>query len=208
MASDGVKKKDDRIRNFACMVYPESAPKNWESILSMYHIPAFISPLHENDIDPQNQPKKPHYHVMLMFDGKKSDSQVQELFDGIGGVGFERVQNIRAYARYLCHLDNPDKAQYNPEDVINVSGADYMFIIGLAQDKYKAIGEMMDFCEDQDIVSFYQLCRYARIYRYDWFKMLCDNSAFYMREFLQSRGWSVSNNHTEFIDKSTGEVLF
>ena len=42
---------DSRYRNFACVVYPESAPDNWQSILSDHHISAFISPLHDKDID-------------------------------------------------------------------------------------------------------------------------------------------------------------
>lgn len=199
-------KKDDRARNFACVVYPESAPENWQGILCQHLIPGFISPLHEFDIDPQNQPKKPHYHVMIMFEGKKSIEQAETIFESIGGVGCEKVNSIRSYARYLCHLDNPDKAQYSPEDVSCICGTDYRSIIGLASDKYLAIGEMMDFCDEHNVNSFYLLAKYARMERPDWFKMLCDNSAFYMREFLQSRSWSVANNENEIVSKD-GEVL-
>ena len=43
----------------------------------------------------------------------------------IGGVGVEPVKSVRAYARYLCHLDSPDKVCYRTEDVLSLSGADY-----------------------------------------------------------------------------------
>lgn len=66
------KTRDTRVRNFATVVYPESAPENWQDILSRHCVPAFISPLHDKDINPTGEPKKPHYHVVLMFEGKKS----------------------------------------------------------------------------------------------------------------------------------------
>ena len=40
-----------RTRNYACVVYPESAPKHWISILDSFHVASFISPLHEHDVD-------------------------------------------------------------------------------------------------------------------------------------------------------------
>ena len=107
------KSRDTRARNYACVVYPDSAPTNWQDILSGHCVPAFISPLHDKDFNVTGEPKKPHYHVVLMFDGKKSVNQVTEIFQSFGGVGCEVVKSIRGYSRYLCHLDNPEKAQYN-----------------------------------------------------------------------------------------------
>ena len=183
------KKGNTRTRNFACVVYPESAPENWYDILVEHFIPAFISPLHDNDINPGGEPKKPHYHIMLMYDGVKTTEQAKEVFDSIGGVGCEIVQSLRGYARYLCHLDNPEKHQYSPEDVKMLCGSDYMGVIGLAIDKYKAIGEMIDWCVEYNIISYSQLLEYARIERFDWFRILCDNGTLVMKEFLKSRSW-------------------
>ena len=52
-----------RTRNFATVIYPESAPSDWKEILNQEFIPAFISPLHDRDTNPTGEPKKPHYHV-------------------------------------------------------------------------------------------------------------------------------------------------
>lgn len=201
------KARDTRGRNFATLVYPESAPENWQGILAQYFVPAFISPLHDKDINPGGEPKKPHYHVMVMFEGKKSDEQVKEIFDSIGAVGFERVSSLRGYARYLCHLDNPEKAQYDQALVKCYSGADYISTIGLATDKYKALAEMEEFCERYNVMSFFALCRYATVNRSDWSRVLKDNGAIYMREYLQSRKWSIDNNLDKIIDPTTGEVI-
>lgn len=176
-----------RTRNYACVLYPESAPENWRDILVEHFVPAFISPLHNEDINPTGESKKEHYHIMIMFDGVKTSEQAKEIFDSIGGVGCEIVKSVRGYARYLCHLDNPDKAQYKIEDVQAYCGADYNGVIGLAIDKYKAIGEMIDFCKDNDIMSYAYLLEFAREARFDWFRVLCDNGSYVIKEYLKTR---------------------
>lgn len=184
------KRTDTRTRNFATIVYPESAPENWQDILAQQFVPAFISPLHDKDINPTGEPKKPHYHVVLMFEGKKSVEQVTEIFNLIGGVGCEKVNSIRGYARYLCHLDNPEKVQYEQSCVRSLGGADYVGTIGLVTDKYKAIGEMIDFCKENNIISYSDLLEYCRMERFDWFRVLCDNGTVVMKEYLKSKSWT------------------
>ena len=151
-----------RTRNFATVVYPESAPENWQDILTQQFVPAFISPLHDKDINPGGDVKKAHYHVMLMFDGVKTAEQASAIFNLIGGVGCEVVQSIRGYARYLCHLDNPEKVQYSVDDVKSLCGADYTAIIGLPTDKYKAVREMMSYCIDNNVIYYCDLLIYAQ----------------------------------------------
>lgn len=196
-----------RTRNFATVVYPESAPDGWQEILSEQFVPAFISPLHDKDINPTGEAKKAHYHVVIMFDSTKTVEQAKEIFDKIGGVGCEKVNSIRGYARYLCHLDNPEKAQYSQDDVRTMCGADYVSAIGLATDKYKALGEMQDFCEQYNIISFYLLSKYARTHRTDWYRILCDCGSVYMREYLKSKQWSNQSGQDTIVDPSTGEIL-
>ncbi len=183
-----------RTRNFVTVVYPESAPDDWQSVLSDNMIPAFISPLHDKDLNPTGEEKKAHYHVMLMFDSVKTVDQARAVFDKIGGVGCEVVQSTRGYARYLCHLDNPEKHQYSVDDVRCLCGADYLGVIGLPIDKYKSIGEMIDYCTANDIFSYAELLRYAREYRFDWFRILCDSGTLVMKEYLKSFYWSVKSD--------------
>ena len=197
-----------RLRNYATVVYPESAPEGWQSILEEQFVPAFISPLHDSDVNPTGEPKKHHYHVVIMFDGVKTVEQAKDLFDKIGGVGCEKVNSIRGYARYLCHLDNPEKYQYPQDKVRCLCGADYMGTIGLAYDKYKALSEMEEFCEKYNIFSYYVLARYASVHRSDWSRILKDCGTVYMREYLQSRKWSCENGLKQIVDPETGEVVF
>lgn len=188
---------DGRARNFACVVYPESAPSNWLDSIAELKIPIMISPLHDKDFNPKDpetgisEPKKPHYHVMACFEGNKTVDQVKAIFESFGGVGCEIVGSLRGYARYLCHLDNPEKAQYSIDEAKAFGGADFISAIGLPTDKYKAIGEMMEWCVSENVLSYSELLMYAKACRSDWFRVLCDNGTMVMKEFLKSRKWEI-----------------
>lgn len=190
-----------RTRNFATVVYPDSAPDHWMDILNEFHVPAFISPLHYSDVNPDGEMKKPHWHVLIMFDGVKTDEQAKEIFDSINGVGLERVSTLRGYARYLTHMDNPEKFQYDKNDVKQFAGADYIEIIGLSSDKYVAIGEMLDWCQEHKVISYSELLMFSRLHRSDWFRVLCDSGTMVMKEFLKSKAWTENAIKSDVFQK-------
>lgn len=182
-------KRAGRTRNFATIVYPESAPEDWLEKLAEAKIEALISPLHDQDKNPDGEPKKAHYHVILMFETVKTTEQVEEITEQIGGVGVEKINSLRGYARYLIHADNPEKAQYNKADIKQFGGVDYESICSLASDKYAAIREMISYCTDHRIISYADLLRYASEQNESWFRCLCDNGTVVMKEFLKSLAW-------------------
>lgn len=197
---------DTRYRNWATVLYPESAKENWKEQLEQLKVPILISPLHDQDINPGGEKKKPHYHILFAYEGKKSREQICDITDSIGAVGQEIVQSLRGYARYLCHMDNPEKHRYSEGDVTCLSGADYASIIGLAIDKYNAIAEMQDFIEEHTIRSFCELAKYARNYRMDWFRILCDSGAYYIREYIKSYTWEVEKHAYQEREKTYKEL--
>lgn len=192
MASEkSTARKEAKTRNWATVVYPESAPENWRDLLSDLHVPALVSPLHDKDINPGGETKKPHYHVMIMYEGPRDRSLAEKDLSSFGGVGCEYVKSVRGYARYLCHLDNPEKAQYSQEDVTALGGACYSSVCGLPSDKYKAIREMVAFCEEQGILAYCDLLKWAMENREDWFVVLCDSGTYVMKEYLKSACWQA-----------------
>lgn len=184
--SKGVSYGAGRTRNYYCVVYPESAPKNWLEILQGMFVPALVSPLHDSDLNEDGTPKKAHYHVFLMFDSVKTKEQAKAVFEQIGGVGCDVVQSSRGYARYLCHLDNPEKHQYDIGQVKCLSGADYQSLTSLVTDKYKAVREIMVFCKTNGVYEFCDLLDYSAENREDWFRILCDSGAYIVKNYLQS----------------------
>lgn len=185
--------KGKRTRNWVFVLYPESAPDGWMDYLGSLHIQILVSPLH-TDLNPDESEKKPHHHVMLMFDGVKTYEQVCEITDALNCPHPQRVNSMRGQARYLCHLDNPEKKQYDPSDVVSFCGVDYREICALASDKYVAIGEMMDFVTENNIVSYADLLLYARRCNEGWFRVLCDSSSLVMIQFIQSYTWTLEHS--------------
>lgn len=187
--SDG--RKESKTRYWAGIVYPESAPKDWKEQLADLHIQALISPLHEDDENPDGTKKKAHHHVIIMLDGPINSTRASVLMEGWCSTSKapEYVKSIRGYARYLCHLDNPEKAQYNIDDVQEIGGVDYQEIIGLPSDKYLMIEQMQDWCDEQGIRSYAELSRYARKERKDWWRILCDIGSLQMYSYLKSASW-------------------
>lgn len=198
------KRAGERTRGYATIVYPESAPSDWKEILADLKIQVLISPLHDQDVNPTGEPKKPHYHVMLMFEGPKSSTQAKAVIATFGGIGCEVINSTRGYARYLCHLDNPEKHRYSPSDVQQFGGVDYQSTVELASD-LRAIGkEIRRFCREYHIVSFSSLIDYADEYQEEWLDYL-DSHGWLVKEYLKSRTWSIEHgadvNIKELLDK-------
>lgn len=199
---------NQRHRNFATIVYPESAPEDWQSRLEDFKIPALISPIHDRDINQSSEQeyKKPHYHVILMFSSMKSEKQVRDIINCFGGVGCEAINAIRGYVRYLCHLDNPEKAQYNERDVIALYGADYYNLISLTTDKYKAMDEIIDFCIATNTWELGDLADFAKFNNPIWFRFIVDNTIF-LREYLRSKRYSIAARTARLVESEESNYI-
>lgn len=180
---------ETRKRNWAFVVYPDSAPENWREILREMCVPGFISPLHDSDKNADGTAKKAHWHVILTFKGLKSFEQVREITDSLNAPIPQPCKDIRAYARYLCHLDNPEKAQYLPADVENLGGTDFFETTKSAADTDTALSEMMDWCMENGCASFFRLANFARSERPDWFRVLSQSRTQFLVAWLKSMEW-------------------
>lgn len=202
------KKKDNRSRNWVIVFYPESAPADFEQIIRDWHVKAFLSPLHDSDLNADDTEKKPHYHLLLMFSGKKSAEQIQELSDDLSGVRVVpdkcAVRDCKAMARYLIHLDNPEKFQYDRCTVKNFGGADYMEYIETNSDVLSMLSDITEFCCQNHIVALATLQWYCLHERPDWFRVVATHTI-YMSSMLRSIYWCEQNGRTEVLIKSTGE---
>lgn len=190
----GKKVGSGRTRSYATVVYPESANDNWIDLLTANKVPCLVSPLHCDDLNPDGEKKKDHYHVLLLFDSVKSREQAQAVIDSFGGVGCEVVNSVRGYARYLTHLDNPEKAQYSSDNVQAFFGADYTSLISLNSDRYGYISEMCDYISLNHVHYFNQFFDYCRNNNSDWFHCLCDTSGWIIKEYIKSLAFEDSGN--------------
>lgn len=181
--------KDGRCRNWGLVIYPDSAPDRWQHILDDLHIQWVEGPLHDKDVNEgTGELKKPHWHAVLMFDNVKAPAQVKEIADLVHAAYPERINSLRGAIRYLAHLDNPDKAQYDRNGIIPHGGFDVdQYLIATAASRHAMIGEMQSFCRDQGIFDMCDLMDYARDNRSsDWYPLLCDRCTYVMEVYLKS----------------------
>lgn len=181
--------KDTRTRNWTFVLYPESAPNNWRDIIDEMHIEWIESPLHDKDLNVTGEPKKPHWHILLMFGGVKSYEQVFEFTRVLNAPIPERTHNVKALVRYMAHLDNPDKAQYNVSNIIPHGGVDLKELLRpSSSERYEIIREMTVFIKDHNIIEFQDLFDFALQNEFDrWFPLLCDNSAYVIGLYIKSQ---------------------
>lgn len=182
-------KKDERTRNWTFFVYPDSAPENWRSVIDELHIQWVESPLHDADMNGDGESKKPHWHILVMFEGMKSYEQIKEITDSLNSPIPQKCQSARGLVRYMAHLDSPDKAQYNTSDIISHGGVDVAELLKPTSScRYQLIAEMRAWVMDSECTEFSDLFNYSAVERFeDWFPLLCDNSAYIMGEFIKSR---------------------
>ena len=208
-------KKDNRTRNWTFILYPESCVKDFKKVISDMHIEAVLSPLHDKDIDPTGEPKKPHYHVMMCFPGNKSFDQMNDISKSLGGTFPQPVLNTRSMTRYFIHMDNPDKYQYSRFEMLSWGGVDIDEMLKPVKAlRYQCISEMTDYIIEHNITEFSALFIYARKNRYDdWFQYLCDNSAVVINSFISSlrnqnkRVAAVPNDNRLFQVDENGELV-
>lgn len=199
--------KDDRTRNWTFVAYPESVPQNWRDILDEQHIQWIESPLHDKDLNADGEVKKAHWHILIMFEGNKSFEQIKGLTEQIHATIPQKCASVKGLVRYMVHLDNPEKVQYDRNAIIGHGGVDVAeYLKPTSSSRYQLIGEMMDFVRDNDIIELEDLAYYARTERFDdWFPLLCDNSAYIMGEFIRSRR-NRAKSRQVLVDYKTGEV--
>ncbi len=196
-------KKDERSRNWTFILYPDSAVEHWRTVLDDLHIQWIESPLHEADINGDGSQKKPHWHIILLFEGNKSYEQIKEITDSVKGTVPFKVASIRSTVRYLAHLDNPDKHQYSITDIIAHGGADVAdYLRATTSSRYQMIDEMTRFIDDNNITEYRDLVRYARQNEPDWFYLLCDSATYFISAYIKS-----CRHRVIAVDKETGEVI-
>ena len=194
--------QDGRTRNWTLIVYPDSAPENWMDVVAGLHIPAFVSPLHDKDVRADGTAKKPHFHLVLCFKGKKALGQIQAISDQLSGVRVDwehcAVGDLTGMVRYLIHFDDADKAQYDVGDIKAFGGADVLAHFADAADVDECVGQMMDWLDEQGITSFAALSRYARRYRKDWFRVLTSKRTVFISQYCKSLQWELNTNQNPF----------
>ena len=183
----------DRGRNWTFIVYPESAPQNWIQVLADdLRIPFCISPLHDSDLNEDGSDKKPHYHVVLGFEGNKSQDQIQDIAKKCNGTRVFQVQSMQGMIQYLIHKNNPEKHQYKREDIKCFCGFEIEPYFAPTTSQLEKIANDIDsFVIDNGITEFDDLMQKARLISKDWVYILRNRNTQFYKAWLQNRSFKA-----------------
>lgn len=166
-----------RHRAFNAVFYPESAPGKWREIIDGWHVQALVI-LHDQD------GKKPHYHLLLMFSSMKSLPQVHAMTDQLGSKELQPSFDMRASARYLLHLDHPDKFQYRLEALESFSGASALDLTSPIGDPS---AEIIAWVRDQGVMEYSSLIDYCLDQKREWYVWSRNHTVFLCGYFMSLR---------------------
>ena len=178
--------KNVKKRNWAFVLYPESAPADWVDKIQQTGLQCAISPLHDKDVNPTGENKKPHYHVIVTYSGPTSYNVVKGLTDELQQPIPQPLEQVRGYYRYLTHQDNPEKAQYDVRDIRTINGFNIADFCELTRSEVTQIKKAL-----QVLIRQNGLTEYAEL-----------------MDYLQDAGmdaeYEVASNNTLFFDRYLG----
>lgn len=143
-------------RYWAFVCYPESLPEDWLDQLRLSGLRIAISPLHNLDVNPDGEVKKPHYHVIITFNGPATIKQANRISIEIcHGTECIPLEAVRGYYNYLTHKDNPEKQQYDEDEIQLLNGFDIWDFSALTSSELAKIRDsVFDFIDDHCIFEY------------------------------------------------------
>lgn len=200
------KKSTVKKRNWAFVLYPESAPEDWRERLQQTGLQCCVSPLHDRDVNDTGEPKKAHYHIILCYSGPTSYNVVKKLTDGLGQPIPQALEQVRGYYRYFTHMDNPEKFQYNAEDIESINGFNIIDFVELTRSEVANIKRRLQMIiRERGFTEYSQLMDYCMDEgSFEEYDVASCNTLFFDR-YVSSRRHKKAPRMS--VDPETGEVL-
>lgn len=186
------------------VLWPEHYPSKEDAISAImeFGVKGYISPVHQDDGG------KSHFHFIWCFDSAKTYEQVMQMIedDGLQGVNTVKyIKDITTRARYLIHRDNPNKAQYSPEDVICMGGTDYNQFLNVSADKYNDDLTLMEVIDKYQVRSYAQLVKYCAYCSREHYKSVVGRCGFWSA-YVRSLANDINSKELQYlIDESRGK---
>lgn len=171
-----------RGRNIKFLFYPDDATH----INALHYINEnfnYVAILHDKDIDEDGNLKKAHWHVLVCFPNDRWQSKIAKDL-GITPNYMRKCEDKNKFARYLLHLDDTDKYQYSPDELVGNIIDKFDFTVGGTSEDYKIIS-MIDLL-DSAVGS-------ARFTYVDAVRMICGQGMYSTLRRSGSIGNSIIN---------------
>lgn len=180
--------KDIKKRYWAFVLYPESAPEDWHDKLRETGLQCAISPLHDKDLNPDGTVKKPHWHVIAAYDGPTTFNNVKSLTAALNAPIPQPLAQIRGYYRYFTHKDNPEKYQYDENDISTINGFNIADYCELTKSEVMTVKrKLQQLIRDLDLLEYSDFMDYLMdndcVTEYD----VASNNTYFFERYICSR---------------------
>lgn len=175
-------------RTWAFVLYPESAPQDWREQLKISGLVAAVSPLHDKDINPTGEPKKAHYHIILVYSGPTTYNAVAKFTVSLNSTIPQALESVRGMYRYFSHKDNPEKYQYNECEITCINGFNIADLVELTRSEVNEVKtDILRLIREIDIIEYADLIDFLvdneLLVEYD----VAVNNTFFFNSYIASR---------------------
>lgn len=215
------KQSSERGNPYKCwslLFYQDSAPAEWKEHLSQMHLKIWVSPVHDRDVwtvldEKKNKlhvagtPKKPHYHLVVEYPTPHYMDQVVSDFMFLNGSHYIiHVQSLISMVRYLCHQDDPEKAQYNIDDISVFGGAELDLVSQIGSyERHDALMAMRRFIRERKITHFSVFYDYCDEHERTWSRLLDDNSSYVIEKYIKAYAYHLKEEALTLSDRKLRE---
>lgn len=175
-------------RNWTFVLYPESAPKDWKEQIKLSGLLAAVSPLHDKDVNPTGEPKKAHYHILLVYSGPTTYNAVAKFTASLNATIPQALESVRGMYRYFSHKDNPEKYQYDEHEIQTLNGFNIADLVELTKSEVNELKmNILKLIRDVDIYEYSGLVDFlidnGMTAEYD----VAINNTFFFHTYITSR---------------------
>ena len=183
-------------RDWTFLVYPTEidektgeivggAPINWREILDETHLRWVESPFHDKDVNPDGTPKKPHWHILLTWDGPVTFEAAAKITKELNSPVPQKVGSARGLVRYMAHLDNPEKFQYSVDEIIGHGGADVAEYFKMtATNRMTVLKDMVRYIYDNGVDNFADFLMICIENSDDWFEVATNHNTLAINKMI------------------------
>lgn len=176
-----------RGRNWSFIVYPESAPVDWIIQMQNTGLAFTVSPLHNKDFNPDNTPKKIHYHMIVSYPNTTTYNSICGLREITKGPFPIICRSVSGMYAYFTHKHNPEKYPYDPSDIQRFNGWEKTLE---AHEISFLMEELTLYIFDEDITEYAELMIEAKHKGSDYMSVAMNHTLYFntlIRSYRHSR---------------------
>ena len=201
--------KKHRAKKYTLVVYPQDMPENWREVLREKMWDVLISPLHDKDVNADNEPKKPHHHVIVSAGSSWiTMNALVELGKKLKGVAKpQKCSNPKGMVRYFVHADNPEKAQYDKSKIEVYGNYDIEDYFKSTIGEERAIRkEIVEYILENAVDELADLVEYSMYHNELWDDYIASHTI-YINEIIRSVRHGRKSKTEVKADPETGEII-